>query len=479
MKTILFLLKINVLAVVLLAMAAGLHAQSVPTEFTFTNAVLASGSPNADGAVYRFSNVAPGIDALVTIVGRSASNVVLDTIDIPPVSGMGFDNALQPQLGIKGNVPAFSNWWMKFQLNFVKAGTTKALSIDKFNATAIDVDGDNVSIAENVKMDKATSISLSPYSVLTVPATPMTACPKDAKLGLPVICPTCLGLGFTTKKNGKTQNCNICNNTGYLFSTCGHPWSGSDIAAAGTIQNAVGIDTNAVNNMATFTYNSTDQITFTYGAASGAVVSNAGVRLNSLWFKSFPLQPSGTLPLHLTDFSAAYQSAGVILKWTTASEKNFSHFELERSTNGKTYDELAVVFSGESTAAEKNYAYTDKSVNTGIPLFYYRLKMVDLNGAVTYSQVQVIRLTENKNTVSVVAYPNPVTDRLLLTMPSGWTGQKAVAQLYTSCGILVKSVPFASVNNNETIDMAQLNKGVYVLNISCQDKSVQTKILKN
>ena len=69
MKTILFLLKTNVLAVVLLALAAGLHAQSVPTEFTFTNAVLVFGKANDDSAVCRFSNVAPGIDAFVTIAG--------------------------------------------------------------------------------------------------------------------------------------------------------------------------------------------------------------------------------------------------------------------------------------------------------------------------------------------------------------------------------------------------------------------------
>lgn len=41
---------------------------------------------------------------------------------------MGFDKGLQPQLGVQGNVPAFNNWWMKFQVNFVTAGTTNALT---------------------------------------------------------------------------------------------------------------------------------------------------------------------------------------------------------------------------------------------------------------------------------------------------------------------------------------------------------------
>src|SRR5438270_2686846 len=77
--------------------------QLIP-EFNFSSPVLISGSPNKDGAVYRFYNIAPGYDATVKILGRSSSIVTLDTIDLSPTSsyGMGYEKALQPQLGING-----------------------------------------------------------------------------------------------------------------------------------------------------------------------------------------------------------------------------------------------------------------------------------------------------------------------------------------------------------------------------------------
>ena len=74
--------------------------QLIP-EFNFSKPVLISGSPNKDGALYRFYNIAPGYDATVKIIGRSSSAVVLDTIDLVPNSQLWngiMKKLLQPQL---------------------------------------------------------------------------------------------------------------------------------------------------------------------------------------------------------------------------------------------------------------------------------------------------------------------------------------------------------------------------------------------
>src|SRR5947209_8930930 len=85
---------------------SGNNATSV-SELVFQNPVLVSGTDGQDGAVYRFSNVATGIDATVTIAGRSSSAVILDNID---VTSTGWNKAFQPQLGIPGNVPSYQSW---------------------------------------------------------------------------------------------------------------------------------------------------------------------------------------------------------------------------------------------------------------------------------------------------------------------------------------------------------------------------------
>ncbi len=112
---------------------------------------------------------------------------------------------------------------MKFQVNFLQAGKNKAASITNFVASAIDVDGDNVSIAENINMSQTDGVTTSISSVLTSPLALPVSCPKDGKLSLSINCPDCSGQGFTVKSNGKVQSCKTCNNTGKLFAACNHP----------------------------------------------------------------------------------------------------------------------------------------------------------------------------------------------------------------------------------------------------------------
>jgi hypothetical protein len=478
MKTFVPFLKTGLIATTFVLILANVNAQN-PTEFIFRNPVLVSGIADRDGAVYQFKNVAPGIDANVTVIGRSGPEVILDTIDIAPGGGMGYDKALQPQLGMHGTVPANASWWMKFQVNFLQAGKNKPASITNFVASAIDVDGDNLSIAENIKMFQTNGVTTSVSSVLTSPLALPLACPKDGKLSLSIDCPACLGQGYIVKSGGKPQGCGACNNSGKLFAACNHAWVGSDILVSGTAFNATGIDTLAINNMATFSYSNTNQVVFTYGGTTGAAASTAGQRLNSLWFKSFDYSLSSLLPVKLQDFSATAREAVVDLKWTAINQVNFNHFELERSTDGRNFKEYAMIFAAENTGSAVDYNYTDKNLDNSTRVLYYRLKMVDISGNMTYSQVQIIHLQDAGNAISIIAYPNPATDQLLVTMPSGWKGNKVVAQIYTASGIMVKTVQFSNAAQMVQLEVSQLTKGLYVINFTSQNKTLQAKILKN
>src|SRR5690349_23023287 len=96
----------------------------------FGSYMLQSGTPGADGAVYRFTNVTRGVDALLTIKGRSSSSIVINNLD---VNDNGWDKAFQPQIGVKGGkVSGNTEWWMEFQINFVKTGTLEAVTVSGF-----------------------------------------------------------------------------------------------------------------------------------------------------------------------------------------------------------------------------------------------------------------------------------------------------------------------------------------------------------
>jgi hypothetical protein len=107
------------------------------------------------------------------------------------------------------------------------------------------------------------------------------------------------------------------------------------------------------------------------------------------------------LPVKLTSFTATKNNKAVDLHWKTAEETNMNYYEVEKSANGNSFTLLKTISSrGSSTA--NDYTTTDQQPNNGIN--FYRLKMTDNSGKITYSKVAAVYFSNGKN---VVLYPNP------------------------------------------------------------------------
>jgi len=111
------------------------------------------------------------------------------------------------------------------------------------------------------------------------------------------------------------------------------------------------------------------------------------------------------VPVELTSFIALVNKDRVKLEWTTATETNNAGFEIQRKEAGEW--EKAGFVDGKGTTAEKQaYTFTDKVAGQG--KYSYRLKQIDFNGTVEYSNTieveagfgpKVFNLNQN--------YPNP------------------------------------------------------------------------
>lgn len=112
-----------------------------------------------------------------------------------------------------------------------------------------------------------------------------------------------------------------------------------------------------------------------------------------------------SLPVELVSFEATGADDAIALSWVTKDQVGFSHFEVEKSTDGLLFETFQNVRSVES--GEKNsYGLVDKRVNEGV-LYYYRLKMVDLDGNFSYSQVVNARLEGDPSFALDPIWPNP------------------------------------------------------------------------
>ncbi|MBI3136382.1 MAG: hypothetical protein HYZ14_17030 [Bacteroidetes bacterium] len=97
---------------------------------------------------------------------------------------------------------------------------------------------------------------------------------------------------------------------------------------------------------------------------------------------------SCSLPIELVNFTADLNDGVVLLQWQTASEEENDYFWVQRSTDGFTWENLAMVDGAGNSSVLIDYAAEDRNPQLGMS--YYRLKQVDMNGSFSYSPTRVI-----------------------------------------------------------------------------------------
>lgn len=84
----------------------------------------------------------------------------------------------------------------------------------------------------------------------------------------------------------------------------------------------------------------------------------------------------------------------IVLKWAPFSE-GVSHYVLERSPDGRRFEEVGLFFTGE-WGNEPIYTYTDKFRRAYAGPVFYRLRVVGLDGSEVYTTVSIAEpLMEN------------------------------------------------------------------------------------
>ncbi|GAA4438403.1 hypothetical protein GCM10023091_19030 [Ravibacter arvi] len=142
--------------------------------------------------------------------------------------------------------------------------------------------------------------------------------------------------------------------------------------------------------------------------------------------------PSGTsLPVRLLSFEVRGEgSGGAQLSWSVDQAVNFSHFEVEKSADARSFSKVADVKFDRNI---RKYSISDRP--TGRGTIYYRLKMVDLDNTAAYSPVQSIRTGSGNQAIFSYGYPNPFNQSLQI--------QSAYAQsvrVYNYAGRLIDQV---------------------------------------
>ena len=208
----------------------------------------------------------------------------------------------------------------------------------------------------------------------------------------------------------------------------------------------------------------------------GNITWNAGTQLWEVTFAVtgfsgfFVSTLATSLPLKLLSFTATAQSNNALLKWSTTNEFNTSYFELQRSTDGSAFAPIAKLNASGNSSTNLSYQYTDAL--GADPVYYFRLKMVDIDGASSLSDIVKITVTGRRSPLGV--YPNPARNYITVEHPAAGEAQ---IQLADMSGKVLQQVKVPKNSLQSRLNIEGLAPGTYQIIWSDGTKTLVQSLL--
>lgn len=175
------------------------------------------------------------------------------------------------------------------------------------------------------------------------------------------------------------------------------------------------------------------------------------------------------LPVELLFLAGLPRGNEVDLTWATASEKNSSHFIVERSTDNLDFVPIGRVAAAGNSQYRIDYAFTDPQPMGGVN--YYRLRLIDLDGSTDVSNTIAVMFTGNGT--QVVVWPNPAQEQLNIAISLPAEG-KVTLRVLDALGrvILVEHAAADHGENTLKLDTRALSPGSYAVHIEAAGSAV-------
>lgn len=185
----------------------------------------------------------------------------------------------------------------------------------------------------------------------------------------------------------------------------------------------------------------------------------------------------GVLPLKFTNFTVQNNQNNAVLTWSTTNEINTQRFEVQRSTNGSNFSSIGTLPT-QNTSGNHQYQFTDAAFSTlpGTKVFY-RIQLVDVDGALQYSSTQALPLSNKK--INVVVSPNPVTTQAQVQISSSVAENVNITIVNTAGKVCYQQNKRITIgNNNITIPVQPFSTGMYTLSIKGNTINETTQFVK-
>jgi hypothetical protein len=225
--------------------------------------------------------------------------------------------------------------------------------------------------------------------------------------------------------------------------------------------------------------------------SSNAIISNSSPTIGFSAQNEFTLEgdsepvsgsgtilPNSTQPVELIYFRAQTEDNIPVLEWATALEINNDYFSVERSQNGRDFQEIGRVEGKGDYSGISEYTFNDLTARRGT--WYYRLVQHDYNGdrktydavravveTLSEAKIQVLKNPSNSNQIvfNLQGIDNPADYNIAVVDMNGrLVSTQSLRNYYQSSGSI-------------TLDGLNLSKGVYILNVYNNTSRLVSKVL--
>ena len=176
------------------------------------------------------------------------------------------------------------------------------------------------------------------------------------------------------------------------------------------------------------------------------------------------------LPVTLISFHVKATARGALLEWKTATERKNAGYQIYRSTDGRSFVNIAEVKGAGNSDQVKLYQYLDTKPLNGVN--YYQLYQIDEQGE--QHDLGIRDLNFSVNEIRIFAYPNPTQDIVSLSFPAHIYQQLSLMDLN---GKILQKVLIKSDATSIAMDLSVYSNGIYFVKLEGSEIATQ-KIIK-
>lgn len=199
-----------------------------------------------------------------------------------------------------------------------------------------------------------------------------------------------------------------------------------------------------------------------------------GISGISTWWTLSSL--SSPLPVEILGFSANCQNQSIVLNWSVATQLNNDIFILERSSDGKNWENLTSIKGAGTTNTLMNYEFKDAAPYAEVT--YYRLAQIDSDGK--RNELKTIAVKGCDSEPIKMLYYTFSEHKTVIKIQSSYSDRIEIFLFNENGQTVARKVQNISNNIQEIeIDCPQLNTGIYMLSIRGSFNNIIKKIFKN